>query len=212
MPLIPWPRRAPPDDAALVARVRAGDREALAIVYAKESPAVYRYALALCGNRGWADDAMQEAFIALATRAEGFDAAKGSLGGWLAGIARHTLLAQWRSAQQHEPLGDDGRHDRDDAHDDNDDDHAPGVASTDAVLVRRQDMEALWAAIRALPWPFREALVLVDLQERPYEQAAAIAGIEINTLRSRLHRARARLAAQLNGAEATVAPAAGEAA
>ncbi len=204
MPLFPWPRRALPDDAALVARVRGGDREALAVVYAKESPAVYRYALALCGNSGWADDAMQEAFIALATRADGFDATKGSLGGWLAGVARHALLAQWRSAQQHEPLADndDGDHD----------DSGPGVASTDAVLVRRQDTEALWAAIRALPWPFREALVLVDLQERPYEQAAAIAGIEINTLRSRLHRARARLAAQLNRAEATVARAAGEAA
>ena len=51
--------------------------------------------------------------------------------------------------------------------------------------------------------PLREALVLVDLQERPYEQAAQIAGIELNTLRSRLHRARARLAAQLNGGRAT---------
>ena len=66
--------------------------------------------------------------------------------------------------------------------------------------MRRQDLDALWDAIRALPWPFREALVLVDLQERPYEQAAAIAGIALNTLRSRLHRARARLAAELNGA------------
>jgi RNA polymerase sigma-70 factor, ECF subfamily len=212
MPFIPWPRRALPDDAALVARVRAGDREALALIYAKESPAVYRYALAVCGNSGWADDAMQEAFIALATRAEGFDAGKGSLGGWLAGVARHTLLAQWRSAQQHEPLHERGGHNHDDWGSDRDDDEGPGVASTDAVLVRRQDTEALWAAIRALPWPFREALVLVDLQERPYEQAAAIAGIEINTLRSRLHRARAKLAAQLNRAEATVASAAGEAA
>jgi len=210
MPLIPWPHRAPPDDAALVARVRAGDREALGIVYAKESAAVYRYALAISGNSGWADDAMQEAFVALATRADGFDAAKGSLGGWLAGVARHALLAQWRSAQQHEPLAD---HDPHFDGDDNDEHcHGPGVASTDAVLVRRQDTEALWAAIRALPWPFREALVLVDLQERPYEQAAAIAGIEINTLRSRLHRARARLAASLNRAEAPVARAAGEAA
>ena len=204
MPLFSWPRRAPPDDAVLVARVRAGDREALALVYAKESPAVYRYAFAVCGNSGWADDAMQEAFMALATRADGFDAAKGSLGGWLAGVARHALLSQWRSARQHEPLADVDGDERDDT--------GPGVASTDAVLVRRQDTEALWAAIRALPWPFREALVLVDLQERPYEQAAAIAGIEINTLRSRLHRARAKLAAQLNRAEATVARAAGEAA
>lgn len=201
MPLIPWPKRPPQDDAALVARLHAGDRDAMAAIYSRESAAVYRYALALSGNRNWADDAMQEAFIALATRAESFDAAKGSLGAWLAGVARHWLLAQWRAAHQHEPLDEQ-------AHDD-----GPGVAATDAVLVRRQDIDALWTAVRALPWPFREALVLVDLQERPYEQAAAIAGIEINTLRSRLHRARARLAALLNEqAPATAGRAAGEAA
>jgi RNA polymerase sigma-70 factor (ECF subfamily) len=198
MPLIPWPKRPPQDDATLVARVRAGDQEAMAAIYGRESAAVFRYALALSGNRNWADDAMQEAFIALATRAESFDASKGSLGAWLAGVARHWLLAQWRSAHQHEPLDEHG-------------DDGPGVVATDAVLVRRQDIDALWAAVRALPWPFREALVLVDLQERPYEQAAAIAGIEINTLRSRLHRARARLAALLNEqATATAGSAAGE--
>jgi RNA polymerase sigma-70 factor (ECF subfamily) len=198
MPLIPWPKRPPQDDATLVARVRAGDQEAMAAIYGRESAAVFRYALALSGNRNWADDAMQEAFIALATRAESFDASKGSLGAWLAGVARHWLLAQWRSAHQHETLDEHG-------------DDGPGVAATDAVLVRRQDIDALWVAVRALPWPFREALVLVDLQERPYEQAAAIAGIEINTLRSRLHRARARLAALLNEqATATAGSAAGE--
>ncbi|WP_124540667.1 RNA polymerase sigma factor [Piscinibacter terrae] len=199
MPLISWPKRTPQDDATLVARVRAGDQDAMAAIYGRESAAVYRYALALSGNPNWADDAMQEAFIALATRAESFDAAQGSLGAWLAGVARHWLLAQWRAAHRHEPL------------DEHDGDDGPGVAATDAVLVRRQDIDALWTAVRALPWPFREALVLVDLQERPYEQAAAIAGVEINTLRSRLHRARARLAALLNEpAPATAGQAAGE--
>jgi RNA polymerase sigma-70 factor (ECF subfamily) len=54
------------------------------------------------------------------------------------------------------------------------------------------------AGLRALPAPFREALLLVDLQERPYAEAARIAGIEVNTLRTRLHRARLKLAALLN--------------
>lgn len=200
MPSLPRLHRHAQDDATLVARVRTGDREALAAIYARESGAVYRFALAISGNSGWADDAMQEAFVALVTRADGFDATKGTLGAWLAGVARHALLAQWRAAKHHEPLTEADTED------------GPEAASTDAVLVRRQDTEALWAAIRALPWPFREALVLVDLQERPYEQAAAIAGIEINTLRSRLHRARARLAALLNEVTEATARAAGEAA
>lgn len=188
MPFVPWKPAARHDDASLARRLAAGDRLALAVAYEREAPAVYRYALGLCGNAAWAADATQDAFIALASRPATFDAARGTLGAWLAGVARHALLAHWRGAKGLSPL---------DAVDD--DAAEPPELSIDALLVRKQDSDALWAAIRALPWPFREALVLVDLQERPYEQAAAIAGIELNTLRSRLHRARARLAAQLNG-------------
>lgn len=186
MPFVPWKTAARPDDASLARRLVAGDRGALAAAYEREAPAVYRYALGLCGNAAWAADATQDAFIALASRPATFDAARGTLGAWLAGIARHALLAHWRVSKEMSPLDDDDAQD------------APHEVAIDALLVRRQDSDALWAAIRSLPWAYREALVLVDLQERPYEQAAAIAGIELNTLRSRLHRARARLAAQLN--------------
>ncbi|HEX6703158.1 MAG TPA: RNA polymerase sigma factor [Albitalea sp.] len=190
MPFVPWKAAARLDDATLARRVADGDREALALAYARESGPVYRYALALCGNASWAADATQDAFIAFASRPGGYDAARGPLGAWLAGVARHALLAQWRASDGHASLGD-----ADDPLD-----GTPFEVSIDALLVRRQDLDALWDAIRALPWPFREALVLVDLQERPYNEAAAIAGIALNTLRSRLHRARARLAATLNGA------------
>jgi len=191
MPFVPWKPAERRDDATLARRLAAGDRGALALAYEREAPAVYRYALGLCGNAAWAADATQDAFIALAARPATFDATRGTLGAWLAGVARHALLAHWRGAKGLSSLDDIG----DDAGD------SPSAElAIDTLLVRRQDSAALWAAIRALPWPFREALVLVDLQERPYEQAAAIAGIELNTLRSRLHRARARLAAQLNGA------------
>lgn len=191
MPFVPWKPADRRDDASLARRLSAGDRAALALAYEREAPAVYRYALGLCGNAAWAADATQDAFIALAARPATYDAARGPLGAWLAGVARHSLLAHWRGAKGFSSL------------DEIDEDRGATDAAElglDALLVRRQDSDALWAAIRALPWPFREALVLVDLQERPYEQAAAIAGIELNTLRSRLHRARARLAAQLNGA------------
>jgi len=194
MPFVPWNTTRRIDDATLARRVAEGDREALALAYAREAGAVYRYALALCGNTSWAADATQDAFIAFAARSASFDASRGSLGAWLAGVARHALLAQWRTAHGHDAI------DADEL------DAAPDTdTSLDTLLVRREDLDALWTAIRALPWPFREALVLVDLQERPYEQAAAIAGIPINTLRTRLHRARTRLAALLNGARGEAA-------
>lgn len=172
------PRSDPPEPGALHARVCAGDRSALDQAYRQEAGPVYRYALALAGNPAWAADATQDAFVAYWTRPQGFDPGRGALGAYLAGIARHALLARRREA----PAA------VDDAADE------PGVESPEALLLRWQDSETLWRAIRALPWPFREALVLVDLQGRAYAEAATIAGVEPNTLRTRLFRARRRLA------------------
>lgn len=185
------PFARPPQDAALAARIARGERAALEQAYRAEAAAVYRYALALCGNAGWAADATQDAFVALATGAAGFDAARGGLGAWLAGIARHALLAQWRRQTGEVPVADESAAEADEA-------THPLAESPEALMVRAQSGERVWAAVRRLPFGFREALVLVDLQERPYAEAARIAGIEINTLRTRLHRARTRLAALLD--------------
>ena len=183
--------RAGRDDLlALMARLRRGEPEALEPLYRSESGPVYRYALALCANPAWAADAMQEAFVALASDPEGFDPLRGSLGGWLAGIARHHLLARWREAKREVQ-------DEDALEPDAAPLSAEAPGTPEARLMDAQNQAALWQAIQALPWPFREALVLVDLQERAYVEAARIAGVEINTLRSRLHRARQKLAAAL---------------
>jgi RNA polymerase sigma-70 factor (ECF subfamily) len=186
---VPWtirPRPAEPERSALGWLDQA---------YRQESDAVYRYALALCGDAALAADATHEAFVALAHEPEAFDPSRGSLGAYLAGIARHALLAAWRLRDRHVLL--------DDAPDDDDGDAGSLVDTTpdrEATLIGEQRLDALWAAVRALPWPFREALVLVDLQERPYAEAAQIAGIELNTLRTRVHRARQRLAQALRPA------------
>jgi RNA polymerase sigma-70 factor (ECF subfamily) len=56
---------------------------------------------------------------------------------------------------------------------------------------------ALYATLRQLPEPYRDAVVLCDLEERSYEDAARLMGCAVGTVRSRLHRARALLAARL---------------
>lgn len=80
-----------------------------------------------------------------------------------------------------------------DADDDARAERAHDVASPEQLLVRAQSTRELWQALDALPFIYREPVVLVDLQERSYLDAARIAGIELNTLRTRLHRARLRL-------------------
>ncbi|MDR7296990.1 RNA polymerase sigma-70 factor (ECF subfamily) [Pelomonas aquatica] len=172
------------DEATLLARLAAGDADALALLYRRESGSVYRYALALAGDEAAALDAVQEAFAQLLRGPQAFDAARGTLGAYLAGMARHQLLSQWRDARRHVPL--------DDALDT--DDTAQAMPASDARLASAQQQDRLWAAIRRLSWPQREALVLVDLQECSYEEAATLAGVSLDVLRTRLHRARQRLA------------------
>lgn len=170
------------DEAVLLDRIAAGDADALALVYRRESGAVYRYALALAGDEASALDAVHEAFAQLLRGPQAYEAGRGTLGAYLAGMARHQLLSQWRDARRHVDL------------DEADEDGGAPAPASDTALDSAQRQTQLWAAIRRLSWPQREALVLVDLQERRYEDAAAIAGISVDVLRTRLHRARQRLA------------------
>ena len=71
-------------------------------------------------------------------------------------------------------------------------------ATPDTALATRRDLERLRTAITALPPHFRDVLVLVELAERSYAEVAAICGCELNTVRSRLYRARGLLARALD--------------
>ena len=181
---MPWPRSRPTDESDLMGRLAAGDRQALDLIYRAEACEVYRFAVAMCGNPAWAADAVQDAFIVLAEKPAGYDRMQGPLRAYLCGVARFKLLARWRESSGHATLEeeDEGASD------------APHTHTPDADLARTQETQSLWREIARLPWVFREAVVLVDIQERTYGEAAQIAGVEINTLRTRLHRARKRLA------------------
>jgi RNA polymerase sigma-70 factor (ECF subfamily) len=186
---MPWPlsRSRPTDESDLTGRLAAGDRQALDLIYRAEAPEVYRFGLAMCGNPAWAADAVQDAFIALAEKPAGYDRTQGPLRAYLCGIARYRLLARWRESSPHASLEEEDEFASDVPHT-----HTPEVE-----LARTQETHSLWREIARLPWVFREAVVLVDIQERTYTEAAQIAGVEMNTLRTRLHRARKRLAEAL---------------
>jgi RNA polymerase sigma-70 factor (ECF subfamily) len=176
---------------AALLRLATGDTLALDTIYQAHSGPVYRYLLGLCGDGSVAADAMHDAFVALVDRPGGFDSTRGTLGAYLAGIARRVLWARWR-----DPLHQATSLDADEAGD-FDEPAADAAEDPMQMLVTSQDVGALMAALRQLPWAFREAVVLVDLQERDYREAATIAGIPLNTLRTRVLRGRRRLALAL---------------
>ena len=73
----------------------------------------------------------------------------------------------------------------------------PAGADALANLTREEALEAVRQAVLALPTHYREVVVLCDLEEMDYANAAAALGCSIGTVRSRLHRARGLLMAKL---------------
>src|SRR5579862_7591414 len=82
-------------DALLLRRMAAGDEDAFAEVYRQKHPAIYRFALHMTGNASVAEDVTQEVFMALIRDPKRFDPARGTLGGFLFGIARNHLRKRW---------------------------------------------------------------------------------------------------------------------
>jgi RNA polymerase sigma-70 factor (ECF subfamily) len=167
-------------DETLIAGVVAGDREAFAALYRRRRPDVYRFALHMTGSPAAAEDVAQEVFLAVIKDAARYTPGRSGVVPWLLGIARNHALRRM-TERRHEPLPEPERE--------------PGREADPAqAIARDQDVAALRAALVTLPVVYREAVVLCDLQEMTYEQAAETAGCVIGTIRSRLHRGRALLA------------------
>ena len=79
-------------DAALLSAIRSGDESAMAMLYDRYSSIVYAVALRVLGDTGAAEDVMQEVFLQLWRSPGTFDANRGSLGPWLAVIARNRAI------------------------------------------------------------------------------------------------------------------------
>jgi len=173
-------------DAVELRRARDGDERAFTTLYRRHSGPVYRFAWLLTGSESLANDVTQEVFLELLEGADGFDPARGSLAAYLCGIAR---FRAYRSVDCRVDSVADVETVEAAA------DGAPEFSELPLdALERTRAVRSLYDAIRRLPAPYREVVILVELQEMAYADAAAVAGIELGTVRSRLSRAKARLA------------------
>ena len=181
----------PPSDAELLRLMSAGDEEAFTTLYRRRQAGVYRFALQMCGSEAVAEDVVQEVFMVLMCDAYKFDPTRGSLAAYLYGIARNLVL---RSFQKERPLVA--------LPDEADDEGGPGgelVAHHDPLgdLTRGETVARVRQAVLALPEHYREVVVLCELQELSYAEAAEALECAVGTVRSRLHRGRALLVERL---------------
>ena len=92
------------DDAALIARLRAGDQSAMADLYDHYSGVVYGVALRVLANATAAEDGVQEIFLQLWRNPQAFDVNRGRLAPWLAVIARNRAIDHLRRRPSEEAI------------------------------------------------------------------------------------------------------------
>jgi RNA polymerase sigma-70 factor, ECF subfamily len=178
-------------DDELISRIAGGDREAFGLLYRRYRNDVYRFAAHVSGSAAVADDVVQDVFVAVIEDASGYRANRSGVLPWLLGIARNHVR-RWRSQRPVQPLpGDETPAGRELA-----------VRPDPLVDISMQrNTTALRRALLELPVRYRETIVLCDLQELSYVDAAHALGCAVGTVRSRLHRGRALLARRLCNAE-----------
>ncbi|MGA2418799.1 MAG: sigma-70 family RNA polymerase sigma factor [Candidatus Acidiferrum sp.] len=178
-------------DDVLLRRAAKGDEEAFTLVYRRHQAAIYRFALRMTGSPWAAEEIVQDVFMTLVRDPKKYDVLLGTVSAFLYGVARNRILKHRERIPREIAL-----------EEKNEDGSGNGVllidSATPALWAEKKERTAqVRAAVLELPDEFREAVVLCELQELSYEEAAAIVGCPIGTIRSRLHRGRALLLAKL---------------
>ena len=185
------------DDARLVARVAAGDHAAFATLYDRHVGLVHALAHAIVGADADAEDVVAATFAQLWREAGRHDPARGRVTGWLALVARsraldllrarrrrlhHTTRVAAETAGAAEGAGGPA--------------HGSAAAAPDAATLQRELAAAVAASLAALPAAQRQAIELAFYGGLSHGEIASSLGEPLGTVKSRLHYATRRLAAE----------------
>jgi RNA polymerase sigma-70 factor (ECF subfamily) len=169
------------DDAGLVAAAKAGDRRAVETLLFKYEPTLFRFGMKMCGNADDAGEVVQETLLA-ATKSLADFRGEASVPSWLYTIARSFCTKQRRTSK----FAPDAIVSLEES--------AGGLASpapNPEEAAARREMEALVnGALAKLELPYREVLVLRDLEDLSAAETAEVLGLSVAAVKSRLHRAR----------------------
>jgi RNA polymerase sigma-70 factor (ECF subfamily) len=157
----------------------------MAALYQLHGGLIYRFSFRMCKDEATAEEVTQDVFLALLRHKDRFDPRRASLSTWLCGVARRLVWKQLELRQRYlamEPAGESAESREDD----------PAVAFS-----RKETVLAVQRGIAELPLHLKEVIVLCEFEEMKYEDAALVLGVPVGTVRSRLHRAKSRLALRL---------------
>jgi RNA polymerase sigma-70 factor (ECF subfamily) len=159
------------DDAALIARMQAGDESAMAALYDRYSGIVYGVALRVLGNTTSAEDVLQEIFLQLWRNPYVFDTTRGKLAAWLAVVTRNRAIDQLR---------------RNPPEDDIEDLPIALTANLENEAVQRQAVEKIRTALSQFPQEQRRALEMAFFEGLTHSEIASKTGEPLGTIKTRI--------------------------
>lgn len=169
------------DDAALVAEVLNGNRDAFGQLVARYQSAVCGLAYSACGNISQSEDLAQEAFV-VAWRKLGELEEPAKFKSWLYGIARNLLKNAFRR-QTRNPLA---------ASEPLDERLASAAPASDPTdhAINKEEEAILWRSLEQIPETYREPLVLFYRENQSIDRVAAVLEVSEEAARQRLSRGR----------------------
>lgn len=177
------------DDADLVELAATGDGHALDELLARHRDRLRAVCRRVCRDPDEAEDALQDAMVSITRGLAGFRGGASFIT-WASRIATNRCLDELRRrARRPEPV---------EPHGDRLVHPVPEAAGPDAAALRAADRDVLLVALARLPEEQREVVVLRDVLDLDYAGIADELALPIGTVRSRLARGRARLAAALD--------------
>jgi RNA polymerase sigma-70 factor (ECF subfamily) len=176
-------------DQELYRQLAKGCEKAFGALYERYQRPIFRFAWHMSGNSATAEDVAQEVFMLVIRNPKNYDPAKGSVAGYLFGIARNLTRRRLDRSRVDEPIAEEWTEGNE----------VELASDTDllADLTRSELLQCLQRAVLGLPEQYREAIVLCDLEEMSYPDAAEVLQCPPGTIASRLHRARLMLRARL---------------
>jgi RNA polymerase sigma-70 factor, ECF subfamily len=176
--------RGEPTDGELIERIAEGNRPAFEELYRRYSRAVLGLALRRLGDRGRAEDASQEAFVAIWRSARTYDSSRGNGAPWLYAVARNAITDGLRRTP--EPAAD----------------VPEGPSGEPDPSVRAEEAWTAWRVHRALEVLSKNERAVIEVaywRGLSQSEIAELLGIPLGTVKTRTRSALARLAEELEG-------------
>jgi RNA polymerase sigma-70 factor (ECF subfamily) len=178
-------------DAELLNLALVGDESAFVFLYQRLKGAIFRYAFYMTSSKSAAEEVTQEVFISLLKEGRNYRADLGDVAAFAFGIARNLVRRVERRERAYQPLP------SDEALENLFGGLIPESEPIPRQLIRCEIVERVRLAIASLPEHYRQAVVLCDLCELSYAEAATRLQCAVGTIRSRLNRAHNLLAQKL---------------